>query len=272
MPKQKKPKNIHAFPSLEGADLSKKIKKVDSYTAKLSKLQVRLLSIQQHYLTENRRAIVVFEGWDAAGKGGVIRRMNERLDPRHCRVWRIAAPTHEEQSRHYMYRFWKRLPMAGDISIFDRSWYGRVMVERVEGFASKDEWKRAYYEINEFERALADDGVRIVKLFMHISPEEQLKRFAERLRKPHKRWKLTMEDIRNREKRQEYEEAIAEMFDKTHTNHSPWYVIPAEDKLYARVRALEILVNILGKGIPETPPLIDPEVERLLCSELGLSV
>jgi len=271
MAAKKKRVQATAFPNLSHVDLSAKIKNVETYTKRLGKLQVQLLAIQQHYLHRGHRAIVVFEGWYAAGKGGVIRRINQRLDPRHCRVWPIAAPSEEEQGRHYMYRFWKRLPMRGDICIFDRSWYGRVLVERIEGLATKEEWKRGYYEINEFERALHDDGVRIVKMFLHISPEEQLKRFAERLRKPHKRWKLTLEDIRNRGKREEYEAAIGEMFDKTHTNAAPWYVIANEDKLFGRLQAMEILVETLGAGIPKEPPEMNPDVERLMSAELGLS-
>jgi len=271
MPSKKKHSTHTAFPALDDVDLSKSIKTIDAYTKRLNKLQMELLSIQQNYLQEGRRAIIVFEGWDAAGKGGVIRRINERLDPRHCRVWPIAAPTPEDQGRHYMYRFWKRLPMRGDIAIFDRSWYGRLLVERVEGLASEDEWKRAFYEINEFERALSDDDVRIVKIFLHISAEEQLHRFAERLRKPHKRWKLTLEDIRNRKQRKAYEDAIEDIFNKTHTKQAPWHVVSSENKLHGRIRCMEIIADILSKGIDTSPPQVNPDVERLLCSELGIT-
>jgi polyphosphate kinase 2 (PPK2 family) len=264
-------KRSDKFPSLAGVDLSASIDTYETYTRRLQSLQIKLLALQQRYVHEGRRAIIVFEGWDAAGKGGVIRRINERMDPRHCYVWSIAAPNPDDQGRHYMYRFWKRLPLKGDIAIFDRSWYGRVLVERVEGFAAPEEWARAYAEINEFERTLTDDGVRLVKLFLHISPEEQLNRFAERLRKPYKRWKLTLEDIRNRDKRPAYEQAIAEMFEKTHTKNAPWHVVSSEHKLNGRIEALETIVRILGKGVADTPPDISPEVERLLYARLGIT-
>ncbi len=266
----KKIRKSAKFPSLADVDLSASIDSYDAYTRRLTALQIKLLALQQRYVHEGRRAIVVFEGWDAAGKGGVIRRLNERLDPRHSYVWSIAAPNPDDQGRHYMYRFWKRLPLKGDIAIFDRSWYGRVLVERVEGFAKPEEWGRAYDEINEFERTLTDDGVRIIKLFLHISPEEQLNRFAERLRKPYKRWKLTLEDIRNRDQRPAYEEAIAEMFEKTHTKTAPWLAVSSEHKLHGRIEALEAIVRVLGKGVSDTPPDISPEVERLLYARLGL--
>ncbi len=257
-------------PTLDGVDLTRKIPTVEDYQKRLAELQLRLLILQQRYVAEGRRAVVVFEGWDAAGKGGAIRRLNERLDPRHLDAWSIAAPTPEEQGRHYLYRFWTRLPARGDIAIFDRSWYGRVLVERVEGFARKSEWKRAYAEINAFEEMLADDGVVLLKLFVHISAEEQLARFAERLKKPHKRWKLTLEDVRNREKRAEYEAAIAEMFAKTHTKHAPWRVVSGEYKLNGRIEVLEAVAEALGKDVPATPPPMDPAVEAELRRRLGL--
>ena len=165
------------------------------YLKKLKKWQKRMLQVQQAYYHQGIRAILVFEGWDASGKGGAIRRITEKLDPRGFAVHPISAPSHEEQSRHYLYRFQSRLPEAGKIAIFDRSWYGRVLVERVEKFATEQEWQRAYQEINEFERCLIDDGARIIKVFMHIHPDEQLKRFQERLNNPVKRWKLTHEDF-----------------------------------------------------------------------------
>ncbi|MBN2751373.1 MAG: polyphosphate kinase [Rhodospirillaceae bacterium] len=270
MPTKKKTKSSGKHPSLSDVDLSSRVDTTEAYTQRLGKLQLQLLSLQQRYVHEGRRAIIVFEGWDAAGKGGIIRRINERLDPRHCYVWSIAAPNPDDQGRHYMYRFWKRLPLKGDIAIFDRSWYGRVLVERVEGFAKPDAWQRAYEEINEFERTLTDDGVRIVKLFLHVSADEQLNRFAERLRKPYKRWKLTFEDIRNRDKRADYEAAIADMFAKTDTKVAPWHVISSEHKLFGRLAAIETIVKILGKDVATTPPDISPEVERLLYARLGL--
>ena len=172
------------------ADLDMKvgIKDEATYERKLDELQLRLLQIQQAYLRQERRGIVVLEGPDAAGKGGLIRRMTVKLDPRNCHVWPIGVPTKAEQGRHYLRRFWVRLPEPGSFCVFDRSWYGRVLVERVEGYAKPAEWRRAYREINEFERMLLDDGVRLVKLYLHIDPQEQLERFRQRLEVPYNRW------------------------------------------------------------------------------------
>lgn len=257
---------------LADLDNSARVVERKDYESRLVELQLKMLRIQQAYFHEKKRALIVFEGWDAAGKGGTIRRMTERLDPRGCKVWPIAAPKAEEQGRHYLYRFWTRLPEPGTIALFDRSWYGRVLVERVEGFAKKDEWKRAYHEIREFERMLTDDGVHIVKLFFHITPEEQLKRFAERLRNPYKRWKLTEEDIRNREKWPEYEKAIEEMFDETSTENAPWSAVPANQKWYVRLKALEVVTEALAQGLNLQPPPLDPVVQLAAAERLGLSI
>lgn len=270
MATKKKSDKAGKVPHLDTVDLDRRVDSVETYERRLSTLQLKLLVLQQRYVAEGRRAIVVFEGWDAAGKGGAIRRINERLDPRHCSAWSIAAPNPDDQGKHYLYRFWTKLPLKGSIAIFDRSWYGRVLVERVEGFAKKAEWKRAYDEINAFEEMLTDDGVRLIKMFVHISPEEQLRRFAERLKKPHKRWKLTLEDVRNREKRPDYEDAIDEMFKKTHTKHAPWHVISGEYKLNGRLEALETLVDGLSHGVAATPPEMDPDVERQIRAALDL--
>ena len=243
----------------------------DAYDSELRKAQLGMLRVQEAYYHEGRRALVVFEGWDAAGKGGAIRRLTERLDPRGCKVWPIGAPKPEEQGRHYLYRFWTRLPERGTIAVFDRSWYGRVLVERVEGFASKSDWHRAYDEINEFEHMLTQDGVRIVKLFLHITPEEQLERFTERLRNPYKHWKITEEDLRNRARWGDYENAIHDMFDRTSTKHAPWHAIPANYKWYARVKALKLVVKALGEGVALEPPPIDPGVLKDAASMLGIS-
>lgn len=221
-----------------------------------------MLTIQQAYYHEKRRAVIVFEGWDAAGKGGTIRRLVERLDPRGVRVWPIGAPSAEEQGKHYLYRFWSRLPEPGTIAIFDRSWYGRVLVERVEGFAKKAEWTRAYEEINEFERLLIDDGIALSKIFLHITPEEQLRRFAERLANPNKRWKLTVEDVRNHQRWRAYMDAMHDMFDETSTKVAPWTAIHADKKWIARVKAIETIVETLGDGVDLRPPPIDPKVRR----------
>jgi AMP-polyphosphate phosphotransferase len=204
----------------------------------------------------------VFEGWDAAGKGGAIRRLTEKLDPRGFHVWPIGAPTAPEQGRHYLYRFWTKLPEPGLVAIFDRSWYGRVLVERVEGLAKKSEWKRAYEEINEFERMLVDDGVRVVKVFLHITPDEQLRRFAERLNNPHKRWKLTEADIESHLHWKDYADAVEDMFDETSTKAVPWTAIFADKKWIARVKVLEAVTDALADGVDLKPPPMDPKVKK----------
>ncbi|MBY0429872.1 MAG: hypothetical protein K2Q10_01635, partial [Rhodospirillales bacterium] len=257
---------------LDELDMTKRIVERKDYESKLTELQVMMLRVQQAYYHEKRRAIIVFEGWDASGKGGTIRRMVEQLDPRGCKVWPIAAPTPQEQGRHYLWRFWQRLPEPGTIALFDRSWYGRVLVERVEGYAGKSQWQRAYEEINEFERMLTDDGVRIIKLFLHITPEEQLERFAERLRNPYKRWKITEEDIRNREHWAEYRDAIEAMFDKTGTANAPWVAIPSNQKWYVRIKALKTVTAHLSAGIELKPPPVDPRVQLAAVERLGLNV
>lgn len=239
------------------------IKDKKTYKRQLKHWQTKLLHVQQAYFHQGRRAIIVLEGWDAAGKGGAIRRLTQRLDPRGFSVYPIAAPTSEEQGKHYLYRFMTKLPATGTIAIFDRSYYGRVLVERVEGLASLQQWQRAYQEINEFERLLMDDDVRIVKLFLNISSDEQLKRFEGRLQDPYKRWKLTSEDIRNREKRAEYVSAIDSMFTHTNTKSAPWHVIPAQYKWYARIEVLKTVVKQLRKGIDISPPALDPSLEDI---------
>ncbi|HYD98554.1 MAG TPA: polyphosphate kinase [Alphaproteobacteria bacterium] len=256
---------------LDRLDMDHPVESKEVYERKLKKRQTEMLHVQQAYWHEKRRAIVVFEGWDAAGKGGAIRRLTELLDPRGTRVWPIAKPEPAEQGRHYLYRFWQKLPEPGNIAIFDRSWYGRVLVERVEGFAPKEAWKRAYDEINEFERLLTDDGVRIVKLFLHITPEVQLERFAERLRNPYKRWKLTEEDIRNRERWDEYVRAIHDMFDRTHRPNAPWHAIPANHKWSARLAVMRRVIDHLADGVSLEPPQPDPETLRRCYERLGLA-
>ncbi len=242
------------------------------YERRLKKLQKELLRIQQTYWHDRRRAMLVFEGWDASGKGGCIRRLTEPLDPRGFHVWPISAPTADEQGKHYLYRFWTRLPAPGSFALFDRSWYGRVLVERVEGFASKDQWKRAYDEIVEFERLLTDDGVRIIKLFLHISRDEQLERFRERLTNPYKRWKLTEEDLRNRARWDDYVKAIEAMFDRTSTEAAPWHAIPADSKWHARIRTLEIVIEALSRGVNIAPPPIDVSLSRAAAEVLGIHI
>ncbi|MCB0871249.1 MAG: UDP-galactose-lipid carrier transferase [Solirubrobacterales bacterium] len=192
---------------------------------------------------------VIFEGWDASGKGGAIKRLVYPMDPRHVRVAQFAAPTEDEKRHHFLWRFWPSLPGWGGMAIFDRSWYGRVLVERVEEFASKKEWKRSYKEIRNFEQALTDEGTILVKFWMHLSEEEQLKRFEARANEPLKQWKLTEEDWRNREKRGLYEEAVKDMFEKTSTEAAPWSVIPGENKRYARVAVIETVIDAMEKGM-----------------------
>ncbi|WP_207460297.1 polyphosphate kinase [Azospirillum sp. SYSU D00513] len=242
------------------------------YDDRLAKLQKELLHIQQTYWHEKRRAVIVFEGWDAGGKGGCIRRVTEPLDARGFHVWPISAPTAEEQGKHYLYRFWTRLPAPGTLAIFDRSWYGRVLVERVEGFASKEQWRRAYDEINQFEKMLTDDGVRIVKLFLHITPEEQLERFRERLTNPYKRWKLTEEDLRNRSRWDEYVAAVEDMFDHTSTPNAPWTAVPANAKWYARLNVLETINRTLREGVTIAPPPIDLALAKTAAEVLGIRI
>ncbi|WP_243138121.1 polyphosphate kinase 2 family protein [Heliorestis acidaminivorans] len=223
-------------------DLTHRMNKTE-YEQKLAQLQLELLHYQAEIIEKNAAVILVFEGWDASGKGGVIRRITEKLDPRTYEVHPIGAPTKVELRHHYLRRFWVRLPRHGQMGFFDRSWYGRVLVERVEKLCTKEEWRRAYREINEFERLLVDDRTLLLKFFLHISPKEQLKRFKERQENPYKRWKITDEDWRNRDKWSDYEEALDEMFEKTHTAVAPWYLIPFEDKKLGRIRVMEILLQ-----------------------------
>lgn len=202
--------------------------------------------------------IVVFEGWDASGKGGAIKRLVAPLDPRHVRVAQFAAPTPDEKRHHFLGRFWPALPGWGGMTVFDRSWYGRVLVERVEGFATEEQWTRAYGEIEAFERTLADEGAIIVKLWLHVSPEEQLKRFEARAKDPLRSWKLTDEDWRNREKRPRYEAAVEEMLERTARPCAPWRVVAAESKRFARVEVIRIVNEEIEQGMrragQEPPP------------------
>ena len=191
---------------------------------------------------------VLFEGWDAGGKGGAIKRLIAPLDARHVRVKQFAAPTPDEKRHHYLHRFVPALPGWGGMAVLDRTWYGRVLVERVEGFATEEQWRRSYREIDEFERLLVDDGMIIVKLFLHISDAEQLERFERRREDPLKTWKLTDEDWRNREKRPAYEAALEEMFERTDTERAPWRIVPAESKRYARVQVMREVIAAIEEG------------------------
>jgi polyphosphate kinase 2 (PPK2 family) len=192
---------------------------------------------------------VAFEGWDASGKGGAIKRLVAQMDPRHVRVVQFAAPTHDEKRHHFLWRFWPSLPGWGGMAIFDRSWYGRVLVERVEGFATREQWLRAYDEINSFEHSLADEGMLLIKFWMHISDSEQLRRFERRSKDPLKGWKLTDEDWRNREKRADYVEAVEDMLARTDHPHARWHVIPADSKRHARVEVLNTVIADIEEGM-----------------------
>jgi AMP-polyphosphate phosphotransferase len=193
---------------------------------------------------------VIFEGGDASGKGGAIKRLVDRLDPRHVRVASVAAPTYDEKRHHYLWRFWPLLPGWGGMAVLDRSWYGRVLVERVEGFAREAEWRRAYGEINDFERSLTLEGMILIKFWLEVSPEEQLRRFEARAKDPLKRWKLTEEDWRNREKRPLYDEAVEEMVERTDTEWAPWHLVEADSKRWARVKVVETVVARVEAALP----------------------
>jgi PPK2 family polyphosphate:nucleotide phosphotransferase len=216
-----------------------------AYEKDLEKLQKKLYELQVRYFLEKRKALLVFEGWDAAGKGGAIKRLTALMDPRGYKVWPIAAPKDAEARHHYLWRFVTRTPETGELCIFDRSWYGRVLVERVEGFCSPREWNRAYDEINAFERMLTDDGTVIRKFFLHIDKQTQLKRFKEREKDPIKNFKIGPDDWRNRKKWEDYEEAIQDMLDRTHRPDAPWTVVPANDKRYARLMVLKTVIQAL---------------------------
>ncbi len=233
---------------LSRVDLSLKLDQ-KTYEHELAELQAKIYLLGLQVYLQKRPVVLVFEGWDAAGKGGAIKRITEKLDPRSYVVHAIAAPEGDDKSHHYLYRFWRRLPTRGNIGIFDRSWYGRVLVERIEGFARDDEWQRAYAEINEFERQLVKFGTIVCKFWMHISPEEQLRRFEERQTVPYKAWKLTEEDWRNREKWPQYERATDEMLLHTSTPAAPWTVIESDDKRFARIKVLRTVVRRLEEEL-----------------------
>jgi polyphosphate kinase 2 (PPK2 family) len=192
---------------------------------------------------------VLFEGWDASGKGGAIKRLVDPLDPRHVRVAQFAAPTYDEKRHHFLWRFWPQLPGWGGMVVFDRTWYGRVLVERVEGFATEEQWRRAYREIVDFEQSLADEKMIIVKFWLHLSAEEQLRRFEARRQDPLKSWKLTDEDWRNRDQRHAYEVAVEEMLDRTNHQAAPWTLVEAENKRYARVKVVESVIDAIERGM-----------------------
>lgn len=235
------------MPKLASVDLSPALSD-EEYKEQLKKLQKRLGELHNVVYRKKIPVILCYEGWDAAGKGGNIRRIARPLDPRGFDVMPIASPEPHELARQYLWRFWTRLPRSGHFCIFDRTWYGRVMVERLEGFCSEDDWKRAFNEINEFERQLTDWGAVVLKFWIHIDQDTQLARFNDRQNTPEKQWKLTEEDWRNREKWPQYEEAIDEMLKKTSTENAPWFIIESNDKKYARIKTLKLVIDALEKA------------------------
>jgi polyphosphate:AMP phosphotransferase len=216
-----------------------------TYKKKLKESQARLNQLHRKALKKKISTLMMFEGPDAAGKGGAIRRVTAALDARHYQVLPIAAPTDEERAHHYLWRFWRHLSRAGRINIFDRSWYGRVLVERVEGFATEDEWKRAFAEINEFEEQLTDHGILLLKYWVHITKDEQLERFKAREETPHKRWKLTEEDWRNREKWDDYDRAVNDIVEHTSTHTAPWVLVEGNDKRFSRIKVISTFCDRL---------------------------
>lgn len=235
---------------LSGIDLTKSLGE-NEYKARMKKLQKRLSQLHSELYRLRIPVVIGFEGWDAGGKGGAIKRLTSQLDPRGYRVNPTAAPNDIEKVHHYLWRFWRHVPKAGHIAVFDRTWYGRVMVERIEGFCREDEWKRAYQEINEMESHMANGGAVVLKFWLHIDKDEQERRFKERQSDPMKQWKITEEDWRNREKWDQYEDAVNEMLVRTSTTYAPWIVVEGNDKHYARVKVLETVVNALEKKIKE---------------------
>ncbi|WP_310603071.1 polyphosphate:AMP phosphotransferase [Anaerosporobacter sp.] len=233
---------------LAGIDLAKDIDK-EEYKKKLQKLEQKLSLLHSDMYQKKIPVILAFEGWDAAGKGGAIKRITMNLDPRGYKVNPVSAPNDIERAHHYLWRFYNTFPKAGKLAIYDRTWYGRVLVERVEGFCSEEEWNRAYYEINEMEEHLSNFGAVIIKFWLHIDKEEQEKRFKARQENPEKQWKITEEDWRNREKWDEYEKAVDEMIIKTSTTYAPWVVVEGNSKHYARIKILETIVDALEKRL-----------------------
>ena len=238
---------LRKMPKLGEVDLSPALEDAE-YKKELKRLQKRLEELHNVIYRKKIPVILCYEGWDAAGKGGNIRRIATPLDPRGFDVMPIASPEPHELSRQYLWRFWTRLPRTGHICIFDRTWYGRVMVERIEGYCTEDDWKRAYNEINEFERQLTDWGAVVLKFWIQIDQDTQLMRFNDRQSTPEKQWKLTEEDWRNREKWPQYEEAIDEMLQKTSTENAPWIIVESNDKKYARIKTLKIVVEALERA------------------------
>lgn len=237
------------MPKLAEISLDDKSIEEAEYKSQLKQLQGRLGELHNRIYRKRVPVIIAYEGWDAAGKGGNIKRITEALDPRGFEVFPIASPEPHEKARHYLWRFWTRLPKDGHVAVFDRTWYGRVMVERLEGFCSENDWRRAYNEMNEFEKELSDWGTVIIKFWVQIDKDTQLQRFTDRQNNPEKQWKITDEDWRNREKWDDYEKAVNEMLQKTSTAYAPWHILESVDKKYARIKALKIVIKELEKAV-----------------------
>ena len=237
------------MPKLRDVPLEGKTLDEEEYKKELKELQAKLGQLHNRLYRKRVPVIIAYEGWDAAGKGGNIKRLTGALDPRGFEVHPIASPEPHEKARHYLWRFWTRLPKDGHIAIFDRTWYGRVMVERLEGFCSENDWQRAYYEMTEFEQELHNWGAVILKFWVQIDKDTQLARFTERQNTPSKQWKITDEDWRNREKWDLYEQAVDEMLQKTSTTYAPWHILESVDKKYARIKALHIVIDALEKAL-----------------------
>ena len=242
---------LNRTPLLSEISLADKTLTDDEYKKELDKLQKKLRALHYELYRKKIPVIIAYEGWDAAGKGGNIKRITAALDPRGYQVLPVASPEPHEKARHFLWRFWTRLPKDGHIAIFDRTWYGRVMVERLEGFCSENDWQRAYNEMNEFEKELVDAGTVVIKFWVQIDSDTQLARFTDRQKTPEKQWKITEEDWRNREKWDQYEAAVNEMLRKTSTTFAPWHVLESNDKRYARIKALRIVVEALEQACAE---------------------
>jgi polyphosphate kinase 2 (PPK2 family) len=245
-------------------------KKFDGdYDEGLKSLQDRLAVQQSQHILHNARTLIIVEGWDAAGKGGAIKRLTATLDPRYYQVYSVSAPTVEEKDKHFLWRFWNKLPGKREISIWDRSHYGRVLVERVEGFCSEAEWRRGYDEINEFESRQGEIGTKIIKIFLHVTQETQDRVLTERLNDPSKRWKVTAEDFRNRSKRDAYLDAMKDMFKRTDTHWAPWTVIDGNNQKAARMAVLSHVVKELEASVPQEFPEVDAGILALATATLG---
>lgn len=253
---------------LPSDDAHPKLDKAD-YERRLHDAQLRMRTVALACHTQDLRGVVVVEGGDTAGKGGAIRRLIAELDPRFFHVWPIGPPTPAERQQHYLQRFWTRLPPAGQIAIFDRSWYGRVLIERVDGLTPAERWRAAYDEINAFEQMLADDGIRLAKFYFHVTREEQQARLVERVRDRFKWWKISEADIRAHLAYDAYREAAEEMIRRTSTEAAPWHVIAADHKYHARLALLDAVADCFSAGIDTTPTPLTPDLRRLARDVLG---